>query len=255
MIKFGALADRLGDQHQFMASGHYARVERLRGRARLLRSVDAHKDQTYFLSQMRQDQVARCVFPIGGLLKSEVRKLARRYGLPTADRPDSQGLCFLGRVPFDDFVRHHLGDEPGEIHDIRSGEVLGLHRGLWFYTIGQRQGLGLAGGPWYVVDKDRERRRLLVVHGRHLAAHARSRFIVPEPHWIADPPAGSDLLVKLRHGPKTVRCSITPTVDDGLAVDLEDQTDPGIAPGQFAVFYDGDECLGGGAMAWPAGAL
>ncbi len=251
MIKFGALVERLGDQYELVASGHYARIDRTSSRARLLRAVDAHKDQTYFLSQMHQQQVARCVFPIGGLLKPEVRQRAHSYGLPTADRPDSQGLCFLGRVPFDEFVRHHLGDQPGEIQDIRSGEVLGPHRGLWYYTIGQRQGLGLAGGPWYVVGKNLDRRRLLVVHGRHLEAHARTRFIIPDPHWITDPPTRSELFVKLRHGPTTLRCSVRHREDGGLAVDLGDHADSGIAPGQFAVFYDGDECLGGGAMAWP----
>ena len=251
MVKFGAFVDRVGDRFDLVASGHYARIGHRDGRARLLRAADPRKDQTYFLCQLRQEQLRRSLFPIGGLMKTEVRELARRFRLPNAERPDSQGLCFLGRVPFDEFVRHHLGNRPGEVRDATTGALLGEHRGLWFYTIGQRQGLGLAGGPWYVVGKELASGRLLVVHGKLLEAHARRRFRIPEPHWIAAAPTTTRFAVKLRHGERLLACRVSPDPKGGLCVDLEGAADPGIAPGQFAVLYDGDECLGGGTMTWP----
>jgi tRNA-specific 2-thiouridylase len=248
MIKFGAFVDRVGDRFDFVASGHHARVAERAGLARLLRGADAHKDQTYFLCQMRQDQVARSLFPIGDLTKAQVREEARRHGLASADRPDSQGICFLGRVPFDDFVYHHLGEQPGEILEAATGTVLGTHRGTWFHTIGQRRGLGLGGGPWYVVDTDRERNTVTVAHAERLAEHARHSFRIPFPHWIADPPLRSSLEVKIRHGQRLDRCEVTLDEAGGLTVDLIDTDDPGIAAGQFAALYDDEECLGGGVM-------
>jgi tRNA-specific 2-thiouridylase len=251
MIKFGAFVARLGGDYELVASGHHARVGRRAGLARLLIAADRRKDQTYFLSQLSQAQLARCMFPIGDLTKPEVREAARRAGLPNAERPDSQGLCFLGRVPFADFVRCHLGERRGEIRDLASGAVLGEHRGTWLYTIGQRHGLGLAGGPWFVVDKDLERNRVLVVHAERLRERSRSRFLVPNPHWIAEAPSRAELEVKLRHGERSELCSVAPAEAGGLVVALLAGADPGLAPGQFAVFYDGGECLGGGIIAWP----
>ena len=248
MIKFGAFVDRIGNQFDRVASGHHARVEERNGRFHLLRGADAKKDQTYFLCQLRQDQLARCLFPIGDLTKAEVREEARRRGLANADRPDSQGVCFLGRVPFDDFVRHHLGDRPGEIRRASSGEVLGHHRGTWFHTIGQRRGLGLGGGPWYVVGKELDNNIVLVAHGEELDEYARSSFRIGSPHWIAGPPTRPDLAVRIRHGERLDPCTVSETGDGTLKVEFDLATDPGIAPGQFAVFYDGDECLGGGAI-------
>ena len=248
MIKFGAFIDRVGDRFDFVASGHHARVGVRDGRARLFRAADAHKDQTYFLCQMRQDQVARSLFPIGDLTKAQVREEARRYGLSSADRPDSQGICFLGRVPFDDFVRHHLGERPGEILEVSTGTVLGTHRGTWFHTIGQRRGLGLGGGPWYVIAKDQKSNTITVVHADQLADRARRCFRVPLPHWIAEPPGRSHLAVKIRHGQSMDPCEVVVDGDGGLSVELVGVNDPGIAPGQFAALYEDDECLGGGVM-------
>jgi tRNA-specific 2-thiouridylase len=248
MIKFGAFIDRIDARFDLVASGHHARVAVRAGLARLLRSADAHKDQTYFLCQLRQDQLARSLFPIGDLTKAQVREEARRYGLANAERPDSQGICFLGRVPFDDFVHHHLGERPGEIIDASTGRVLGTHRGTWFHTIGQRRGLGLGSGPWYVVGKDQENNTVTVVHGDQLAERARRFFRVPLPHWIASPPTRSDLEVKIRHGQRLDPCEVVVDDDGALSVELVDVDDPGIAPGQFAALYDGDECLGGGVM-------
>jgi len=249
-IKFGALLDRVGGQFDFVASGHHARTSVRDGFVRLLKGADPLKDQTYFLCQLRQEQLARCLFPIGHLRKTEVRAEARRFELASADRPDSQGICFLGRVPFNDFVRHHLGERPGEIREASTGRVLGEHRGTWFHTIGQRKGLGLAGGPWYVVAKDADRDLVVVAHSEELATYARNRFRIPHPNWIAEPPTKSSLDLRVRHGERLAACTVHAGQEGALTVELTDDTDPGIAPGQFAVLYDGEECLGGGEIAW-----
>ena len=248
LIKFGAFVDRVGMDFELVATGHHARVEKRDGLARLLRAADPRKDQTYFLCQLRQDQLARSLFPIGDLTKAEVRDEARRLDLANAERPDSQGICFLGRVPFNDFVRHHLGDRPGEIREIVTGRVLGEHRGTWFHTIGQRRGLGLGDGPWYVAEKDIDQSLVLVVHGNNLAEHSRGSFRIPAPHWIALPPKRSDLQVRIRHGEHIDDCTIETAADGGLLVQLVSTKDSGIAPGQFAALYDGEECLGGGTI-------
>ncbi len=247
LIKYGAFLEGAGQDFDWVASGHYARTRNVGGTTHLLRGIDSLKDQTYFLCRLSQAQVARCLFPIGDLPKQDVRRLARKIGLPNAERPDSQGICFLGKIPYDEFVRHHLGDRPGPIIDIQSGRTLGRHRGLWFHTIGQRRGLGLGDGPWYVVGKDPETNTVNVVHGEQLADHRRRQFMVVDPHWIAGEPKTSDLMVRIRHGEKLLQAEVLIDGPDGVRVRL-DEGDPGIAAGQFAVFYDGDECLGGGPI-------
>lgn len=249
-VKFGAFVERLGTAFDKVASGHYARVDDAGRRRRLLRGVDPVKDQTYFLFQLDQEQLARCVFPLGGLTKAEVRALARELGLPNQDRRDSQGICFLGKLPYDDFVRGYLGERPGEIREVESGRTLGEHRGVWFHTVGQRKGLGLHGGPWYVVAKDLEHDVVLVSHRADLARHRRDRFRVADVRWIGGPPARERVEVKVRHSPSTCAGRLEPLADGGLEVTL-DAEDPGIAAGQWAVFYDGEECLGGGMIVTP----
>jgi tRNA-specific 2-thiouridylase len=246
-IKFGAFVERFAGDADFVASGHHVRVDHSGTLSRLLKGVDPVKDQTYFLSQMEQGQIARCLFPIGGMTKADVRAEARRLGLPNSDRPDSQGICFLGRVPYDAFVEHHLGRHPGVIRDITSGRKLGRHQGLWFHTIGQRKGLGLGNGPWYVVGKDRTTNELVVAHTEVLKNHHRGTFGVAEPHWIASPPTTDRLELRVRHAPELVGCAIHRRSDGGIDVRM-DESESGIAPGQYAVFYDGDECLGGGVI-------
>jgi tRNA-specific 2-thiouridylase len=246
-IKFGAFVDRLTGDVDFVASGHYARVENRPDGAHLLRGVDPVKDQTYFLHQLLQTQVSRCLFPIGGFTKSQVRQEAARFELPNKDRPDSQGICFLGRIPYDDFIEFHLGAEEGEIRELGSDRVLGSHRGFWYHTIGQRRGLGLADGPWYVAAKDAKENVVYVVHARGLDDHRRSTLRVSRPNWVVTPPSSNQLQVRIRHAERLMPCHIS-IADDG-AVDIElSDGDPGVAPGQFAVLYDGDECLGGGAI-------
>ncbi len=267
-VKFGAFfseLDRLGQTFDRVATGHYARVERDgTPQPRLLRGVDPVKDQTYFLYRLDAAQVARLVFPLGHLHKAEVRALAESLELPNRARPDSQGICFLGGIRYDDFVRASLGERPGSVRDAVSGRRLGRHRGVWFHTIGQRRGLGLGGGPWYVVAKDVEQDLVWVVHGDALQSWQARTFRIPSPRWITEPPAGLangvSLTVKVRHSPVAVPCrvclvsqadddhySTAMAGEDALEIELA-EADTGLADGQPAVLYDGDVCLGGGVM-------
>ena len=245
-IKFGAFLERVGEGFAEVASGHYARTEERGGRHCLLRAADPVKDQTYFLSELDQGQLGRARFPIGHLPKPEVRRLAARYKLPTQDRRDSQGICFLGKIDYREFVKARLGERPGPIVERESGKRLGTHRGLWFHTIGQRHGLGLGGGPWFVVGKEMESGVLWVAHQAQEEGRLRGCFAVEVPHWIAGPPAPGALEVKLRHGPQTIPCALSP-LEGGMQVKLA-QPDPGVAPGQHAVFYQGEVCLGGAVI-------
>jgi tRNA (5-methylaminomethyl-2-thiouridylate)-methyltransferase len=245
-VKFGAFLERVGAGFPRVATGHYARLAGGGEGLRLERAADPVKDQTYFLAHLDRAQLARALFPLGGLAKPRVRELARRWGLPNQDRPDSQGICFLGRIDYRQFLRYYLGQRPGPILEQESGRLLGEHPGHWFFTIGQRAGLGLAGGPWYVAAKDPAANTVRVTPRLGLPAQARDRYRVAPPHWIG-PPAlpGRRLEVKLRHGPALIPATARP-VPDGQGcweVRLEGR-DPGIAPGQFTVFYDGPTCLG-----------
>lgn len=251
-IKFGAFLDRVGGPDTLVASGHYARTQLRNGRAVLRRAPDPVKDQTYFLAHLDEARLRRILFPIGDLTKAEVRSLAATMNLPTKDRPDSQGICFLGKIRYPDFVRHYLGERPGPIVHAADGAILGEHRGYWFYTIGQRQGLGLGNGPWYVTGKDVDSNTVYVGSGAEAPKIAGRQFRVEEPHWIDDPPDAAEaesgsLRVKIRHGPQDVSCVLKRLPGGAIEVRMA-EPDPGIAPGQFAVFYSGDYCLGGGIM-------
>ena len=246
-IKFGAFRDAVGDAFDKVATGHYARLAPDGDIVRLLRAPDPVKDQTYFLSRLDQAQLGRALFPIGHLRKHEVRALARDMGLPTRDRPDSQGICFLGKIRFSDFVRFHLGTRQGNIVDIDTGRTLGEHEGCWFFTVGQRQGLRLGGGPWYVIRKELESNTVLVSHADRYRQRAVADFEVSDVHWIAGPPDSTRLLVKVRHGPALTEASVSAAREGRWRVVL-DEPDPGIAPGQSAVFYHREECLGSGVI-------
>ncbi len=246
-IKFGSFSQRIDPGFDKIASGHYARVERKGGTDFLLRAPDPVKDQTYFLSRLTQAQLGRVLFPIGDLSKAEVRVLAHDFDLPNKDRKDSQGICFLGKIRYADFVQHHLGEEKGAIRDADSGRQIGEHRGYWFYTIGQRQGLGLSGGPWYVVGKNVEDNVVTVSHADRYRGLSRNEFFVARPNWLSGQPRGSSFLVKVRHGPSLVECEIT-WLDNGRLQVRMAHPDPGIASGQQAVFYQGEVCLGGGVI-------
>ncbi len=242
-IKFGLFFDRIDPGFKRVVSGHYAQIENRDGTFLLKRSPDPVKDQSYFLSRLNQRQLGRLWFPIGHLNKVEVRRLARAFELPNAGRKDSQGICFLGKIKYPEFVRFHMGEERGEIVDVDTGKRLGEHRGVWFYTIGQRQGLRLGGGPWYVVKKDLSNNCLGVSHADRYSAHARREFVASNAHWIAEPPQRAELTTKIRHGPRLEPCVLRPLAEGRWEVILENY-DPGIAPGQSAVFYEGDTCLG-----------
>ncbi len=243
-IKFGAFLDWLDAEHpgfDRVGSGHYAVAAPGPAGPELRRAADPVKDQTYFLSRLRGDQLERLVFPLGGMAKRDVRQRAAQLGLPTHDRPDSQGICFLGGVRYRDFVRSRLGERPGPVVDASSGATVGEHRGHWFFTIGQRRGLGLSGGPWFVSGKDAAGDRVLVRRG---AAPPVSRFPVRDVHWIGGAEARPEepLRLRLRHGPELLSGCLG-VRDDGFEVRL-DEPDPGIATGQFAVFYRRARCLG-----------
>ena len=234
-------------------------------------SPDPVKDQTYFLCNLRQDQLQRALFPIGHLQKAEVRQLAESFGLVTENRKDSQGICFLGKLKFDDFIKHYLGEAPGPIRDYRSEKVLGEHRGLWFHTIGQRKGVGtmlgpgvVNDGPWYVCAKDPETNSLYITNDLQVVDKPRKEFIVDRINWIL-PKRGLEVLadgrpvdIRLRHGPSMARGVLTRDagyllpLSEGISAErikvcLEER-DKGIAPGQFAAFYRDGICLGAGVI-------
>lgn len=246
LIKFGQFYSKIDPSFEKVASGHYARVEE-NGRFTLKRSPDPVKDQTYFLAYLTQQQLSRALFPIGRFNKTEIREIAEKSGLPNMARKDSQGICFLGQIKFAEFIKHHLGVKKGEIVDIASGKVMGEHEGYYYYTIGQRSGLGLGGGPWYVVKKDIKENKVYISH-ENTAERARDQFSAGKFNWINGAPAeGKEYLVKIRHGVNFYKCNIVYRGNDEAAITLN-KSDRGIAPGQFAVFYDDDVCLGGGVI-------
>ena len=238
-----------------IATGHYANVEEADGQFILKRAPDPIKDQTYFLCHLDQKQLSRAMFPIGKYTKKEVRELAEKFDLPNKDRKDSQGICFLGKIPFKEFLKHHLDKKPGDFINKETGEKVGEHDGFWFYTIGQRQGLGLGGGPWFVVEKDIEKNIIYLAQGYEPEEVYRSEFNIAKLHWIAPKlktlnlPAGrqgSKLEVKIRHGESIHSCRLEVDGNKGK-VELNEKVH-GVAPGQYAVFYDGDVCLGCGMI-------
>lgn len=248
-VKFGAFFDAIDESYEKVATGHYAQVLEEDGVFRLKQAPDPVKDQTYFLSTLSQKQLGRALFPIGHLEKHEVRDLASEFDLPTKTRKDSQGICFLGKIKYADFVKFHLGEKEGEIIDQETGKVLGKHKGVWFHTIGQRQGLGLGGGPWYVVKKDLPNNIVYVSHKQAMTDVARDRFTADSMHWIGPAPQPmAPLKVKLRHGPKMID-AIFKNAEDGKIEVILAETDQGIAPGQSVIFYQDGYCLGRAVIA------
>ncbi len=254
-IKFGVFlkhARRLGAQG--IATGHYARVSEDQP-SKLLKALDSSKDQSYFLHAVSTDALANTMFPLGELRKSQVREMANSAGLPVHAKRDSTGICFIGERPFREFLSRYVNGATGAM-ETPSGQVLGEHQGLMFYTIGQRQGLGIGGhadaesGAWYVAGKDSARNALIVVQGRDDPALWSASLVASRPHWITAAPASIasgkavGLRAKIRHRQPEVDCSIRLISQDRLQVDF-DQPQWAVAPGQYVVFYQGDECLGG----------
>jgi len=248
LIKFDTFFHRVGESLDKVASGHYAVCTRgFDGIHYIRKSPDPIKDQTYFLSQLTQEQASMAMFPIGRMTKSEVRRLAVELNVPAKTRKDSQGICFLGKIKYRDFVRHYMGEKNGKILELETGRELGTQRGSWFYTIGQRTGLRLSGGPWYVVAKNHEENTVTIARGMDAEAKARTSFVTERPNWISGPPRKTRVNLKLRHGPKNVGATIEELGSEQrgrLRVDM-DEADRGVAPGQFAVLYHEDICLGG----------
>ena len=256
-IKFGICLEytqRLGAD--WIATGHYAQIRRSGPQPELLKAADAAKDQSYFLHSVGAGALAKTLFPLGGMHKPEVRAIAHAAGLPVFDKPDSTGICFIGERPFQDFLSRHLRTAPGPI-ETAEGRILGEHRGLALYTLGQRSGLkigGLAGAaaaPWYVADKVIERNALVVVQDQYHPLLLSDEFTVDEMHWInpADAPAhGMECAVKTRYRQSDLRCSLAPSGAARWRVIL-DQPARAVTPGQYAVFYQGERCLGGGIIA------
>ena len=253
-IKFGAFLDwarRLGADA--IATGHYARNGDIAGKAALLAAHDAAKDQTYFLHAVPNAALERTLFPLGDFTKPEVRDLARRIGLPNADRSDSTGICFIGERPFREFLAEYLPPDPGPIED-PSGVVLGEHRGLHFHTLGQRGGLGIGGrpgaaeAPWYVVDKDFRRKALIAAqdadHPRLLSVSLDADRV----HWVAGepPPVPAQVQVRVRYRQQPVPATLE-AAGDTLSLDFASPV-RAVTPGQYAVVYAGDVCLGGGRI-------
>lgn len=251
-VKFGAFLDAIGNDYDKVATGHYARVEQIGKEYHLLTTPDEIKDQTYFLSHLSQEQLSRTLFPIGDLKKEHVRQLAQEFELANKDRKDSQGICFLGKLKFRDFVKHHLGIKEGKLIELETNKVIGKHEGYWFYTVGQRQGLGLSGGPWYVVGKDVSSNIVYISKNYYSEDKIRNRLIVTNFNYVGSGVFGdasiSGIKVKLRHGPKMQDVKVTLLDTGDLDLQLSDN-DQGIAPGQFAVLYKDDRCLGGGVIA------
>ncbi|MFA6527819.1 MAG: tRNA 2-thiouridine(34) synthase MnmA [Candidatus Babeliales bacterium] len=289
-VKFGAFFDKIDASFDKVATGHYAQTDMHEGKTRLLKAVDPIKDQTYFLARLTQQQLSRALFPIGHLTKAEVRALAEKYNLAPQHRKDSQGICFLGKIKFDEFIGHHLGKQPGKLIEFESGQTVGTHDGFWFYTIGQRKGIGLSGGPWYVVAKEPATNTVFISKQYFSEEKERNQFSVNAINWIAGvPPAKAqafapirllslkarfaqgerigilatvrgeqsvaksnpyerlNLSIKLRHGEHyyTGTLTLTNSTSGNVTINGNDQ---GIAPGQFAVFYDGNVCLGCGTI-------
>lgn len=261
LVKFGAFYEKFHGEFDRIATGHYARtVVDERGRTHLMLCKDRKKDQTYFLSQMTYDQVTRAMFPLAEMTKSEVRALAKKLNFPNAKRPDSQGICFLGKINFRDFLKKYVGEQPGKIIEKETGKILGEHKGYWFYTIGQRTGLGLGGGPWFVVDKDTSENIIYVSHGYDPEALYKDHIQLADFNWINELPTDRQPEIaeekdKIIHAEIQFKIRHTPELSDGLLqgpastpVIIPAKPVAGVAKGQFGVIYQNEECFGGGVI-------
>jgi tRNA-specific 2-thiouridylase len=251
-IKFKAFLDhamQLGAD--VIATGHYAQIHETDGLFQLLKASDDSKDQSYFLHRLNQMQLKHAIFPLGNLLKSQVRSIAEQHGLPNHAKKDSTGICFIGERPFREFLNHYLPTRPGDVIT-PEGKLVGQHIGLSFYTIGQRQGLGIGGArdtsgePWFVADKDMVNNRLIVVQGHDHPALLASRLTALDSHWISGtaPPLNHPYSAKTRYRQADAPCRLVHHADGTSEYDFE-EAQWAVTPGQSVVLYDGATCLGG----------
>jgi tRNA-specific 2-thiouridylase len=255
-IKFGICLDymqRLGAS--WIATGHYAQVRHGDPYPELLKAADTAKDQSYFLHSVAAAALSRTLFPLGGLVKAQVRRMAHAAGLPVFDKPDSTGICFIGERPFQEFLSRHLRTEPGPV-ETADGRIVGEHKGLALYTLGQRSGLGVGGragsaaAPWYVADKVTSRNALVVVQDQNHPLLMSDAFTVEQMHWINPGDVGAEAacMVKTRYRQNDLVCVVRASGADCWRVEL-DRSARAVTPGQYAVFYRGERCLGGGIIA------
>lgn len=264
LIKFGFFEQRWGHEFDKVATGHYASIREYEGRLYLATAADPVKDQTDFLAQISYSQLSHLMFPLGDLPKSEVRHLAAEAALPNASRKDSQGICFLGKINYADFIARHLGERRGPVIEIETGRKIGEHKGYWFHTIGQRKGLGLSGGPWYVVRKNVRDNVVYVSNGYSTPRQYGRELPIEEMHWISGNPfAGEtpgiapdgdilEISFKNRHSPDFLHGRMK-LLDNGSYLVESDSDVQGIAPGQFGIIYTPDRllCLGSGMISLP----
>ena len=273
LIKFGAFHEKRGHDYDLIATGHYAQTEYGDGclvsgensaadtssnthhptpntpTKWLTTSPDPVKDQTDFLAQIYDWQLEKALFPIGHYMKDEVRQIAEREHLVSARRKDSQGICFLGKINYNEYVRRYLGEQPGDVIELETGRRIGEHRGLWFHTIGQRKGMGFSGGPWFVVKKDVARNILYVSHGYDPATAYKQEFPIHAFHSINGQLPPERITLKIRHTPEYRPARLEPQ-GDGRYLVRADAPIHGVAPGQFCVVYDAEHhrCYGSGEI-------
>ena len=254
-IKFRAFlehATHLGAKK--IATGHYARITEVNGHYQLKKGLDSNKDQSYFLCRLNQDQLRLSLFPIGELEKNDVRKLAKKAGFQTHDKKDSTGICFVGERPFREFLSRYLPEQTGEIKT-SDGKVIGEHNGVFYYTLGQRQGLGIGGiegaidSPWYIYKKDIENNVLFAVQGHDHSLLYSQKLTATDINWVSGvaPVAPCKCTAKTRYRQADQACTITLIESDNCSVTFKD-LQRAVTPGQFVVFYDADICLGGGII-------
>ncbi|MEW9675858.1 tRNA 2-thiouridine(34) synthase MnmA [Lentibacillus sp. L22] len=250
-IKFKAFLDHaLSLGADYVATGHYARIRFIDGHYQMLRGVDDNKDQTYFLNQLTEDVLSKVMFPLGHLPKSEVREIAKQHNLATATKKDSTGICFIGERNFKEFLSEYLPAQPGEMRTL-AGAVKGKHDGLMYYTIGQRQGLGIggAGDPWFVVGKNLKDNVLYVEQGFANEALYSDSLIASDMNWIGSVDLSEPLTctAKFRYRQQDSGVTVHPLANGKVQV-IFDEPERAITPGQSVVFYDSEVCLGGGTI-------
>ena len=284
LIKFGAFHEKRGHEYDLIATGHYATTEEetplrlpqggvteaspwgglvgvstLTSRKWLCTSPDPVKDQTDFLAQIYDWQLEKALFPIGHMMKEEVREIAEREHLAPAHRRDSQGICFLGKINYNDYIRRYLGELTGDVIELETGKKIGQHKGHWFHTIGQRKGMGLGGGPWFVVKKDTEQNIIYVSHGYDPETAYKQDFpirdfhsingVLPTDHTKGQTPCVADITIKIRHTPEYLPARLE-AMGDGRYMVHAAAPIHGVAPGQFCVVYDAQHhrCYGSGEI-------